>query len=100
MSLKQQLCDQLEAFTNGATLADGPQTIEASDEGRRIFCEVTAVGPLGCAVNHVTLETEELADTAIEDLKAIGQSLAAKLTYLLEPVATIEVDDGATGSSR
>ena len=43
-------------------------------------------------MNHLTVQSEQLRDKSIEDLESRAQHLASKLTYLLEPIATIEID--------
>lgn len=47
---------------------------------------------LAAAVAELTLETPELSAASPADLKRLSDSLSRRLTYLLEPIAPIEVD--------
>ena len=92
MSLREMLNEELKNLEDAGPWT-GPKTVRAADGTNRLECELTAVGKLGCAVNHVTLHTDALADASLDQLREISESLASRLSYLLEPVAPIEVDD-------
>jgi hypothetical protein len=45
--------------------------------------------------NQLRLATAELASADAAKLESIGKALAARLTYLMEPIAPIEIDSAA-----
>jgi hypothetical protein len=101
MSIREQLQQQLGRLENAGGAFQSPELIQIDGEDFRLTCEVTGVGSLGCAVNHLTVQSEQLAGKPIEDLKVRAEHLAAKLTYLLEPIAPIEIDsDGCAVQLR
>ncbi|MCE9546086.1 MAG: hypothetical protein K8T25_11270 [Planctomycetia bacterium] len=92
MTLKEQLQHELARLEGHAALAAGPQTISLDDGPRQLTCEVTAIDTLACAVTRLSVASPTLSAASLEQLHSIGQALAARLTYLLEAIAVIEVD--------
>lgn len=69
-----------------ATALDGP---------RRLTCELADLNALAVSLHRLELATTELATADAARLERIGQSLAARLTYLMEPIRPIEIDAAA-----
>ena len=76
--------------TGGAAL---PTTLEAAAGGRRLVCELVALDRLGCSFDRLALISDELAGASMERLKKISEKLVTRITYLLEPLAPIELDE-------
>jgi hypothetical protein len=72
--------------------AGGPRLVTVGGEGRRIRCELEKSDALACTFKRFALETDALARASIDRLQQIGQTLASRLTYLLEPIGSIEID--------
>jgi hypothetical protein len=81
-----------------ATLAAWPafsggcQTLTVDEAGQRFECDFSALDTLACAFTRFELHSDALASAGIERLRAVSQDLSQRLTYLLEPIAPIEVD--------
>jgi hypothetical protein len=58
----------------------------------RVEADLLAVEPIGCTFQTLAYITSRLADASLEQLKAISESLTARLTYLLEPIGLVEAD--------
>ena len=100
MSLQEKLGERLSRLEADGALTS-PQKIEIDGDNYQLTCEVNAVGPLGCALGHMTASGNKLAGASVDQLKSVSESLASQLTYLLEPVAPIEVDqDGCVVQMR
>lgn len=91
MSLVQQAQKALDA---SAAFSTGSQTLAVADSGRRLVCELAALDRLACAFTRFEMTSDALVGASIDELKRVSQTLAARLTYLLEPIAPIEIDAG------
>jgi hypothetical protein len=72
-----------------------PQTLALDAPGVRLRCNLTAIDSLAVAFDALHVEVDALAAADIEQLKAASDRLAARLSYLLEAIATVEVDRAA-----
>lgn len=70
----------------------GGQLLVAQHVGQRFECELTDLDTLGCAFQRFVLQGDALAVAPVERLRAVSETLAKKLTYLLEPISPIEID--------
>lgn len=69
-----------------------PQTLAAADGDHRFSCEVAELDSLGLGFRQFELTNQQLANAGIDELKRVAADLSQRLTYLLEPIAPIEVD--------
>lgn len=92
MTIKAKITQQLSELDHSGALASGPYAIEIEHDGRQLECEIEALDRLGCAVARMSVTSPALAAASLERLESIGQGLAARLTYLLEPIAVLETD--------
>jgi len=100
MSLQDKLGEQLNRW-EAAGASAAPYTFDMEEDNYRLHCEFNAMGTLGCALGHMTASGGKLASASIDELKSVSETLAARLTYLLEPVAPIEIDqDGCVIQMR
>jgi hypothetical protein len=89
MTLKDQLQKALAAT---APFTVGEQTLEIGDGALHLRCDLVALDTLACAFNRLVLASDRVAAMSAEGLKKCAEELAAKLTYLLEPISPIETD--------
>ena len=72
-----------------------PATVAVNDSPRQLTCEIVESNSLAVSFNQLHLATDELASAGATELERIGKALAARLTYLMEPIAPIEIDAAA-----
>jgi hypothetical protein len=87
MSLSLKLLDELRssAGQRGRSFIVG--------EGQRVVrCEVVQCDQFAATIEELVLETPELASATTSQLQAASRDLAARVNYLLEPIAPIETD--------
>jgi hypothetical protein len=70
----------------------GAAMLAASDLPRQLSCDVVERNSLAVSFNQLRLATVELASADVAELERIGKALAGRLTYLMEPIAPIEID--------
>src|SRR5262245_34806651 len=87
MKLHAQFEQQLENLGSG-----GAATVAVDALPRRITCDTLERTSLAVSFQRLELSTSELANVSTADLQRISQSLADRLTYLLEPISPIETD--------
>ena len=73
----------------------GPAMVAVHDSPRHLSCDVVERNPLAVSFNHLRLATDELASADAAKLERIGKELSSRLTYLMEPIAPIEIDAAA-----
>jgi hypothetical protein len=90
MTLQIQFEQELTKLGSG-----GPAVVAVNEAPRQLTCDVVERNPLAVSFNQLRLATTELASAGAADLERIGKVLAARLTYLMEPIAPIEIDAAA-----
>jgi hypothetical protein len=86
MTLQKQFEQELSNHAGGAG------RLTAEDAPRLAVCEVVEHNSLAVSFERLQLRTTELAGAAMSDLQRISEALAARLTYLMEPISPIEID--------
>jgi hypothetical protein len=66
--------------------------VAAEAEPRKLTCDVVERNSLAVSFERLRLATSELASSSPADLERIGKALSDRLTYLMEPIAPIEID--------
>jgi hypothetical protein len=84
--------DALKAELDRLGAIQNPVLLRLLHDGKRIECEVLELNPLACSVARLSVEDPTLATLDTPGLKKVAEALASRLTYLLEPIRTIEVD--------
>jgi hypothetical protein len=98
MAIKQQIIKQLQALAASGT---GPFMLNEAVSNGRVTATIHAADRLACAFESLQLETPNLAAKSIDELKQLSNTLCAKVSYLLEPIALIESDvDACTTQLR
>ncbi|REJ68104.1 MAG: hypothetical protein DWQ31_09425 [Planctomycetota bacterium] len=92
MTITEKIIEQLEGVGIQTDFCNGSHTLDATVDETHVVCELSALGSLGCAFEHLTVESSKLADATGERVQEIGAALSKQLTYLLEPIAVIEAD--------
>ena len=96
MSLAAKLLAELRANVGQAGL-----TVSVAEGPRVVRCAVVQGDALAATIDELVLETSELAGATIAELETASKALAARVNYLLEPIAPIEIDaDGCTVQMR
>jgi hypothetical protein len=70
----------------------GAATIAVTASPRTIACAVLESNALAVSFERLRLKTSELSAAGTADLERIGKALSERLTYLMEPIAPIEID--------
>lgn len=89
MSLSRKTADALDDRLARGEPA-GTLTVEHGD--RRLELQLTAVSAVGVAFDLLAFHADGPDDRPVEDLRAWGDRLAARVTYLMEPLVVLEVD--------
>jgi len=87
MKLHTQFDQELTNLGSGAAA-----TVAVEDSPRHLTCDIVERNALAVSFNQLQLATTELAAASATDLERIGKALADRLTYLMEPIAPIEID--------
>jgi hypothetical protein len=89
MSLSRKIADAVDSVAAGAPL---PLTIGADEGTSRIELSLTESGPVGLAFEGLDYARSGVAELSTDALRGWGDRLAARLTYLMEPLVVLEVD--------
>lgn len=87
MNLHQQFERELANIGSG-----GAATVAVEAQPRTITCDIVERNTLAVSFKALRLTTAELASADSPRLERIGKALAARLTYLMEPISPIEFD--------
>jgi hypothetical protein len=90
MNLHKKLEQELSTLGNG-----GAAVLAVEEAPRRITCELAERNSLAMSFTELRLSTTELAGADADKLDRIGKVLSERLTYLMEPIAPIEIDAAA-----
>jgi hypothetical protein len=90
MTLQSKFDQQLTNLGNG-----GAAMVAVDDAPRQLICDIAERNSLAVSFHQVQLTTAELATATPADLERIGKALSERLTYLMEPIAPIELDSEA-----
>jgi hypothetical protein len=70
----------------------GPGPMSVDDGPHRLTLQLTAASPIGVAFDALEFAATDKPDWSADALKAWGDRLAARVTYLMEPLVVLEVD--------
>jgi hypothetical protein len=93
MNMKAQIHTELNRLA--ALAAGGPQLLRLDVGDGRLEAELSAIDQLACAFNRFAYKTDKLASASIDELKDIAVALSEQLSYLLESISPVEIDDEA-----
>lgn len=69
-----------------------PGPLAVADGPHRLALDLVEAGPVGVAFDALDFAATDRPDWSTDALKSWGDRLAAKLTYLMEPLVVLEVD--------
>lgn len=92
MSLSRKIAAAVDARPDPGSF---PCEVAADDGGHRLALRLTAAGPVGLAFEALEYTAADRAARPAEALRAWADRLAARLTYLMEPLVVLEVDADA-----
>ena len=70
----------------------GKGLLQVDVDAGRIEADLQAVDAIGCSFLTLGYLTDRLAQSSLDELKTISETLISRLTYLLEPIGVVEVD--------
>lgn len=91
MNPSQKIAAALDENTRAYIL---PCTVVVEDGPNRFTLNLTALDGVGLAFDCLEFATTDRQDWSSEALNAWGERLAARVTYLLEPLKVLEIDAG------
>ena len=89
MSLSQKIAAEVADLVRTCA---SPLAITAEEGPHRIVVPVGIATPVGIDCQGFDFAVTDRATLPLDDLKAWGQRLASRVTYLMEPLAVLEVD--------
>ena len=89
MSLSRKIADAVDSLPVGGPL---PCLVEAEAGPSQLALNLTAHGPIGLAFDGLEYSRSDQAELSPQALQGWGDRLAARLTYLMEPLVVLEVD--------
>jgi hypothetical protein len=93
MSIKSQIHTELNRLASLAPTGTHSLRLDIGDG--RLEAALSQIDQLACSFDHFSYQIDKLANATIEQLKDIANALSAKLSYLLESISPVEVDDEA-----
>jgi hypothetical protein len=91
MSLSQKIAAALDENTRAYNL---PCAVAVDEGPDRLTLNLTALDSVGVAFDSLEFVTTGRAEWTSDSLNAWGEKLAARVTYLLEPLKVLEIDAG------
>jgi hypothetical protein len=91
MSLSQKIAAAIDENTRAYIL---PCSVTVEDGPNRLTLSLTALDTVGVAFDSLEFLATDRTDWSSDALRAWGDRLAARVTYLLEPLKVIEIDAG------
>jgi hypothetical protein len=88
MTLSRKIAAALDGHDAGALPCD----LVIEDDAHHLVLHLTASGPVGLAFGSLDFKMEAGRDWAPASLKAWGDRIAARVTYLMEPLVVLEQD--------
>ncbi len=85
MSLSRKIADAAEQ-------AAVPGVVAVADGDAHVEIDLTLAGPVGLQFDALRLRVEDGRDRSVADLRAWGDRIAARVTYLMEPLVVHEAD--------
>ena len=89
MNLSRKIADAVDSLPAGGA---SPGLVEVEEGPSRLALNLTGHGPVGLAFDRLEYARVEPLDLSPESLRSWGARLAARLTYLMEPLVVLEVD--------
>lgn len=95
MTLQAQIHTELNRLASLAGTGSAPHLLRVDTGNGHLESELTAIDQLACAFDRFAYKTDRLANATIDELKDVANSLSAQVSYLLESISPVEIDDEA-----
>lgn len=95
MTLKALLMKELQRLASAAGGSQPTSRLEVNASQGRLAADLSAVNQLACSLDQIQYTTDLLRHCGSDELSQIAGELSARLSYLLEPVRCVEVDQDA-----
>ena len=96
MSIRDDILQELDSLAGqGGTGGWAAASTQRNGESVHVRIDLSLIEQLGCQLESVTVSAASLASASTQDLKDWSQRLAQRLTYLLESIGPLEVDEEA-----
>ena len=89
MSLRDDLNTELDALPGGT----GWVAVQSSRPFAHVRLDVTRVESIGCEIASITVSARSIAGIGVDALTDWSERLSGRLTYLLESLVPLEVDE-------
>jgi hypothetical protein len=89
MNLSRKIAEAVESLPTDLSL---PRWIEAEADNARIAVQLSSRGTLGLAFDLIDFDRYDRDELTTDQLRAWGNTLAARVNYLMEPLIVLEVD--------
>jgi len=89
MTLSRKIAAAVDEIT--APL-EAPREVTVEEGPNRLTLHLSAAGPVGLALDSLDFATTSRPEWSPEALRAWGSRIAARLTYLMEPLVVLEHD--------
>src|SRR5690242_15424488 len=86
------LSPKIAAALDGPDAATLPCGVSIEDDAHRLVVHLTASGPVGLAFGSFDFTTTARSEWTPAALKSWGDRIAARVTYLMEPLVVLEQD--------
>ncbi len=96
MDIATSLMDKLDQIDSSQMNGSSRVVATVDFDGGSFACELDAIDRLACMVHEITIRSDCTEALTSEQLSSMSDDLASRLSYLLEPVSTIEFDQEAT----
>jgi hypothetical protein len=90
MSLSKKIADALDENTKAYVL---PCTVTVEDNPNRLSLDLTALDTVGLAFSTMEFASTSRTEWPSDALKEWGERLTKRVTYLMEPLKVLEVND-------
>jgi hypothetical protein len=91
MSLSKKIAAALDENTRAYVM---PCTVTVDDGPQRVTLHLTALDTVGLAFSSFEFANSGRSEMTSEALNEWGTRLAARITYLMEPLKVLEIDSG------
>ena len=95
MGLLHDIHNGLDGLTSDLALGS-PANLRAQGNHGCLQFEVLAVEQLACSLGQIVYHANQPCAESQEDLKTLGDELARRVNYLLEPIGSQELDGQST----
>ena len=91
MNTKTQIHTELNRLASLSST--GPHSLRLTLRDGTLDATLTQIDQLACAFEHFSYKVDKLANATVDQLKDVANTLSTRLSYLLESISPIEIDN-------